>query len=103
MAFSPMHVLARMVGRNRSRLLFHHRPLHAPVGLGLQAARGRRRPRIQVVDEHHAMSDEDVIFNADAFADKSMAGDLATLAHRRVSSESPQRRPIFVSSPISQP
>jgi hypothetical protein len=36
------------------------------------------------VDEHYAVSDEDVVFDNYAFTDEGVAGDLAAFAHRRV-------------------
>src|SRR5208283_420869 len=70
--------------RANRRSFFHHRAFHAPVGFGLQSPGGGRRARIQVVDEHHAMSDENVVFDAHAFTDKSVARDFAAFADCRI-------------------
>ena len=48
--------------------------------LGLKFAAGRRRARIRVVDERHAMADEDVIFDRDALTDERVARNLAAAA-----------------------
>ena len=81
MAFSPMVMLERIVAPGADRCsLLDYRSLDLPVGFGLQLPVGGRGPRIAVVDEHHAVADEDVVLNRDAFADERMARDLAALA-----------------------
>jgi hypothetical protein len=81
MAFSPMLMLERIVAPE---------PIDAPflttVCSTFQSASvcrlpvGGSGPRIAVVDEHHAVADEDVVLDRDAFADESVARDLAALA-----------------------
>src|ERR1019366_1778253 len=56
------------------------RGLYLPVRFGLQLAVAGGGPRIGVVDEGYAVSDEDVVFNLDSFANESVAGNLAVLA-----------------------
>src|ERR1035438_7625125 len=58
--------------------------LYLPVSFRLQAAIGRRRSRIAVVDESHSMTDEDVILDHDPFTDEGVTGNLAALANRSV-------------------
>jgi hypothetical protein len=50
----------------------------------LQRSVGRGGPRIAVVNEHHAMADENVILDRDALANKGVARDFAPLADRCV-------------------
>ena len=52
--------------------------------LGLQLAARRRRARIGVVDERHAVADEHVVLDRHAFADEGVARDLAARADRGV-------------------
>ena len=40
--------------------------------------------RVTVVDEHHAVTDKDVVFDCHAFADERMTGDFAARAYARV-------------------
>jgi hypothetical protein len=61
--------------------LLDYGPLDFPVGLGLQIPVSRSCPRIAVVDEHHAVADEDVVLNHDALTNKRMTRDLAPLAN----------------------
>src|SRR5271155_4171055 len=70
------------VGENRGsranrRSPLDYCPLDLPVTLGLQIAVGSGGSRITVVDEHHAVADEYVVFDGDAFADKCVARNLA--------------------------
>src|SRR5262245_26362808 len=44
------------------------------LGLGLAVARS---PRVEVVDEHHSVTDKDFVFNRYAFTDERVARDLA--------------------------
>ena len=53
---------------------------HFPVGLGLQRAVFVGGAGIAVVDEHHPVADENVVFDGHAFADEGVAGNLAVLA-----------------------
>ena len=59
------------------RALLDDGVLDLPVIRGLQIPRGRRRPRVGVVDEDHAVADEDLVLDGHAFADEGVAGDLA--------------------------
>src|SRR5208282_5354988 len=68
---------------DRSPLL-HQGPLDFPIGLGLQTAFGRSRPRVGIVDEGDAMADEYVVFNGHAFTNEGMARNLAVLSHARI-------------------
>src|ERR1700742_207857 len=63
--------------RSDRRALLHNRAFDLPVGFRLEVPVRRRGPRVAVVDEGHAVTDEDVIFDDHALADKGMAGDLA--------------------------
>ena len=47
-----------------------------PVGLALELSRVRHSPRVDVVDEHDAMSDKHAVFDMDPFANECVAGDL---------------------------
>src|SRR2546426_2344312 len=47
-----------------------------PVGLGLERAAGGRA-RIAIVDEHHAVTDEDLVLDRHPLAQERMRGDLA--------------------------
>ena len=58
--------------------------LDFPVSFGLQLSAGRCSSGIAIVDEGYAVADEDVIFDHDPFADKSVTGNLAALANRGV-------------------
>jgi hypothetical protein len=51
-----------------------------PALFGLEVARLVRRLGPLVVDEHHAVSDEDLVFDCDAVADERVALDLAVRA-----------------------
>jgi hypothetical protein len=51
-----------------------------PIVIGLQATFGGGCARNFIVDEDDAMPDKDLIFNLDAFADESVAGDFAPAA-----------------------
>src|SRR6266404_927240 len=65
-------------GRTRSyrSAFFHKRLLNLPVRFGLQRSAGGCA-RIRIVDKCHAMADKDVVFDVYAFANKSVARDLA--------------------------
>ena len=54
-----------------------------PVGVGLQVTPFGGRARILVVDENHTMTDEDFVFQADAFADKTVTGDFTVASDAR--------------------
>ena len=41
-----------------------------PIRFSLWLATRRRRARVQVVDEHNPVADEDLVFDVDAFADE---------------------------------
>jgi hypothetical protein len=56
-------------------------PDQGPVGFGLEAAAGADRARHQVVGEHHAVADEDLVLNRHAVADEAVARDLAVRAN----------------------
>jgi len=65
------------------RAALHSRGHNLPVGFGLQPA-ALRCPRVQVVDEHDSVADEDIIFDGDPFANKSVGRDLAPVAYKSV-------------------
>ncbi len=67
MAFSPTTTFARIVDPE---------PIEAPF-LG-------HRTGIAVVDECHAMADENAILNIDTFTDKRVTGDFAILSNSGV-------------------
>ena len=79
-AFSPIVTLARIVAPEPIELPSYHRasPPSSPLRSALPVC--GRGPRIGVVDERHAMADEDVVFDVHSFANKSMAGNLAVPA-----------------------
>ena len=80
-AFSPIVTLARMVQPEPIEApFFTTRALDFPVGFGLQFAVAGGGARIGVVDERHAVADEDVVLDGHAFADEGVAGNLAALA-----------------------
>ena len=54
--------------------------LYGPIRLGLKPAVRGGGPRVGVVDEGHAVPDEDVVFDGHALADEGVAGDLAVFA-----------------------
>src|SRR6516162_3945259 len=58
--------------------------LDFPIAACLQLPGGRRRTRVRIVDECHAMSDEDLILDGHTLAHEGVARDLAALADRRV-------------------
>jgi hypothetical protein len=58
----------------------HERGLYLPVLFALQDSGGGGGAGISVVDEDHAVADEDVVFDGHAFADKTVAGNLAATA-----------------------
>src|SRR5262245_62098596 len=62
----------------------HQRGLDHPVLRGLGFPRRRRRPRIGVVDEGHAVADEDLVLDRHALADEGVARNLASPAHPRI-------------------
>src|SRR5581483_6653937 len=55
----------------------HHRALQHPVLVALGDARAVGRARRAVVDEDHAVADEDLVFDRHARADEAVAGDFA--------------------------
>src|SRR5438552_334141 len=55
----------RGVAADRSTFLDRRRHDH-PIRIGLEAAIGICRPRIFVVDEHHAVADENLVFDYNA-------------------------------------
>src|SRR5580704_19432265 len=55
------------------RTLLHQSWFDMPIFFGLQPAIGSRCPRIAVVDEGHAVANENVVLDSDAFTDKCMA------------------------------
>jgi hypothetical protein len=54
------------------------------VGLGLQCAAGCGGAGIDVVDKDDTVSNEDLVFDYDAFAHKRVARDLAAAANTRI-------------------
>src|SRR4029450_11236676 len=72
------------------------RRFNGPVGLGLQRAAGRRRPRKRVVDERDAVADEHLILDRDAGADERVARDLAAPADRGVTLDLDERSDLRV-------
>lgn len=85
-------------------------PIEAPcrtVGTHFQSASvwrlpsGIGRPRKAVVDESHAVADEDFIFNRHALANKAVAGNLAPLADARAFLDF-NKRPDFWYRPQSR-
>ena len=52
-----------------------------PINVGLQRTAFSSRARIFVVDENHAVADEDFVLDRDAFADKAMRGNFAVAAY----------------------
>src|SRR3954447_4016341 len=77
--------------RSERRATLDHRALERPVVLGLEAAVGVRRARTAVVDEHHAVPDEDLVLDVDAAADERMTLDLATCPDRCVALDLDER------------
>ena len=67
------------VGAERSALPDDCRH-HLPVGFGLQAAAVGGGTGVEVVDEHDAVADEDLVLDGHALADEGVALDLAVLA-----------------------
>jgi hypothetical protein len=67
------------VGAKRSPCL-DDRGNDLPVGLGLQTAAVAGGSGVEVVDEHDAVADEDIVLNGHALADKGVALDLAVSA-----------------------
>src|SRR5271155_1010730 len=63
------------------RTLLDHRAFNLPVRFGLQISVGIRGTRITIIDEHHSVSNEDVVLDEDAFTDKGVAGNLAEPAY----------------------
>ena len=57
-----------------------HRPFNLPIALGLQFTIGSCGARVGVIDEHDAMTDEDIVFDHHAFANETVTGDLAAFA-----------------------
>jgi hypothetical protein len=54
-----------------------------PVRLGLQRS-ARGRARMAVVDEHHAVADEHLVFDRDPLADEGVRRNLAAGSNGRV-------------------
>ncbi len=63
---------------------FGHRGYNLPVILGLKSAGFGGGTREFVVDKHHAVADEDLIGDGDAFADERVALDLAVFADKGI-------------------
>ena len=55
-----------------------------PIVFGLDAAGFGCGAGIAVIDEHHAVTDKNIVFDGDAFADKGMALDLAVFADESI-------------------
>src|SRR6185312_8868074 len=55
----------------------YDRGFYFPVTLCLQVAADRGCPGITVIHERHTVSDKDVVFDRDAFADEAVAGYFA--------------------------
>ena len=64
--------------------MLHERRLDVPVLLGLQLTVRGDGARVGIVDECHAVTDEDVVFDGHPFADERMAGNLAVVADLRI-------------------
>src|SRR5208282_4565544 len=58
--------------------------LHFPIGFGLQTSASGRGARVRIVNEHHAVANENVVFDGHTFADEGVAGDLAAFTNRSV-------------------
>ena len=67
------------IGAERSPC-FDDRGNDLPVGFGLQAAAFGSGAGVEVVDEHDAVADEDLVLNGHALADEGVALDLAVPA-----------------------
>src|SRR5262245_28915173 len=61
----------------------HDRRHHGPVAVALEFAALVHGAREAIVDEHHAVSNEDVILDLDTFADEGMARNLDAAADLR--------------------
>src|SRR5262245_2524652 len=61
----------------------HDRRHHGPVAVALELAALVHGAREAIVDEHHAVSNEDVILDLDTFADEGMARNLDAAANLR--------------------
>src|SRR3954469_19729448 len=59
-------------------------PLDLPVRFGLKLTVILRRPRKRIVDKHHAMTDENTVFNCHPFTNERMTGYLAVPSNRRI-------------------
>ena len=93
MARSPIVTFASTGGAGADRrALLHDRVLDLPIAGGLQLSGRGRRSRIGVVDEHHAVADEDVILDRHALADEGVARDLAPPANAGMPSGSRRTR-----------
>ncbi len=68
------------IGADRGAAL-HTRRRALPVSAGLQRAVLVRRLRKDVVREHHAVADEDLVLDGDTFTEKGMGRDLAARAN----------------------
>ena len=98
MAFSPIVTLRknRGAGTDRSAAL-HQRLFRRCQSFSVCSPPSAVvAPRIRIVDERHAMADENVVFDGHAFADESVAGNLAAPArHWRSSGFRRTRRSSF--------
>src|SRR5215467_11617409 len=55
--------------------------LHLPVSLSLQIPIRSGCTRVSVINEHHTMTDEDIVLDRDPLANKGVTGDLASFPH----------------------
>ena len=63
--------------------LLYHGALAIPVRFRLKLSIGIDRSRIAIVDEGYTVSDEDIGFDRNTFADKAVAANLTTIANFR--------------------
>src|SRR5215469_354117 len=82
--FSDGHIRKNRGARTDRSALLDQGSLDFPIAFCLELAFPRRCARIGIVDEGDSMSDEDVVFYGYAFADESVAGNLAILPNGRV-------------------
>ena len=73
--------------------------MHLPVRFSLQRAVRGGGPRKSIVDERHAMADEDFVFDRHAFADKRVTGNFAAASRSAPPFEFPRKRQFSDSSP----
>ncbi len=77
----------------------HHGVFHHPIVLGLQRPVGVGRARIPIVDEHHAVADEDFVFDRDAGTYERVTRDFAATPDFRVALNLDERaKPRVVSN-----